>query len=161
MSGPGGWGDLNNDFSVVDGGFSRTHLSYPSPHTVHCNFTLGPFDFPSSFNVDCKEANSTFSTLQLRLFLRLLWGTSFESSSCWSGLISPTNRTSLDFQPNVLGEWCYHQCCSHMQKMMSLFSLFQNHNLSFVVMPCVITSGQQDATLSQAASGYILPSRHS
>ena len=80
------------------------HLSYPSPHTVHCNFTLGPFDFPSSFNVDCKEANSTFSTLQLRLFLRLLWGTSFESSSCWSGLISPTNRTSLDSEFSLENE---------------------------------------------------------
>ena len=43
MSGLGGWGDPNADFSVPDGGFRTFQLSYPSPHILRRNFTLHPW----------------------------------------------------------------------------------------------------------------------
>ena len=45
-SGLGGWGDLNQDIEVQDGGFSVNssfRLSYPSPHPLRRNFTLQPY----------------------------------------------------------------------------------------------------------------------
>jgi len=62
VSGLGGWGDPNTDFSVVDGGFSGLHVSYPSPHIVRRNFTLRPFDLPLVFFTHpFKTANTSFS----------------------------------------------------------------------------------------------------
>jgi len=43
VSGLGGWGDPNADFSVPDGGFRTFQISYPSPHTLRRNFTLLPW----------------------------------------------------------------------------------------------------------------------
>jgi hypothetical protein len=40
MSGLGGWGDPNDDYSVHDGGFRDLPLAYPVPHYVRRNFTL-------------------------------------------------------------------------------------------------------------------------
>ncbi|KAJ7429737.1 Di-copper centre-containing protein [Mycena galericulata] len=72
VSGLGGWGDLANDISVPDGGFSNTSsfkLSYPSPHTLRRNFTLQPFlNFPlQGFLTAAQEqtdANATFTPAQ-------------------------------------------------------------------------------------------------
>jgi tyrosinase len=62
LSGLGGWGDPNADFSVPDGGFNEFHLSYPSSHILRRNFTLYPFSPPSPFfTVPPKEGNATFS----------------------------------------------------------------------------------------------------
>jgi len=62
VSGLGGWGDPNADFSVPDGGFSGFHLTYPSPHILRRNFTLLAFDLPIPFFTEpLKEANSSFS----------------------------------------------------------------------------------------------------
>jgi tyrosinase len=62
VSGLGGWGDPNADFSVPDGGFSGFHLTYPSPHILRRNFTLLAFDLPGPFFTEpLKEANSSFS----------------------------------------------------------------------------------------------------
>ena len=61
LSGLGGWGDPNADFSVPDGGFSELHLSYPSSHILRRNFTLYPFAPPSPLFTDHqKEGNATF-----------------------------------------------------------------------------------------------------
>ena len=61
MSGLGGWGDPNADFSVTDGGFDEFHLSYPSSHILRRNFTLYPFAGPAPFFPDHeKEGNATF-----------------------------------------------------------------------------------------------------
>lgn len=40
MSGLGGWGDPNDDYSVHDGGFRNLQLAYPVPHHVRRNFSL-------------------------------------------------------------------------------------------------------------------------
>jgi len=62
ISGLGGWGDPNADFSVPDGGFSGFHLTYPSPHIVRRNFTLRPFGQPIPFFTEPqKEGNASFS----------------------------------------------------------------------------------------------------
>ncbi|KAN0118256.1 Di-copper centre-containing protein [Russula decolorans] len=62
LSGLGGWGDPNADFSVPDGGFDEFHLSYPSSHILRRNFTLYPFDVPDPLLTDqLKEGNATFS----------------------------------------------------------------------------------------------------
>ena len=62
MSGLGGWGDPNADFSVPNGGFSGLHLAYPSPHILRRNFTLRPFTPPNQFFTEPqKEANSSIS----------------------------------------------------------------------------------------------------
>jgi tyrosinase len=62
VSGLGGWGDSDADFSVPDGGFSGLHLAYPSPHILRRNFTLQPFNLPGPFFTEpLKEANSSFS----------------------------------------------------------------------------------------------------
>jgi tyrosinase len=61
MSGLGGWGNPNADFSVPDGGFNELHLSYPSSHILRRNFTLYPFAEPYLFFTDQqKEGNATF-----------------------------------------------------------------------------------------------------
>jgi hypothetical protein len=44
MSGLGGWGDPNDDYTVHDGGFHNLQLAYPVPHHVRRNFTLRPWD---------------------------------------------------------------------------------------------------------------------
>jgi tyrosinase len=62
VSGLGGWGSKDADYSVPDGGFSRLPLSYPAPHTVRRNFTLLPFDVPYLFYTEpLKEGNASFS----------------------------------------------------------------------------------------------------
>ena len=62
MSGLGGWGNQNADYSVPDGGFSRLHISYPVPHIVRRNFTLLPYDVPYLFFTEpLKEGNASFS----------------------------------------------------------------------------------------------------
>jgi tyrosinase len=61
VSGLGGWGDPNADFSVTDGGFDEFYLSYPSSHILRRNFTLYPFAVPAPFFPDHeKEGNATF-----------------------------------------------------------------------------------------------------
>jgi len=75
MSGLGGWGDPNADFSVLDGGFNKLHLSYPSPHTVRRNFTLLAFNFPApTFTDPLKEANSSFSAAAIEALLETFSG---------------------------------------------------------------------------------------
>ena len=70
VSGLGGWGDPNADFSVPDGGFNKLHLSYPSPHTVRRNFTLPAFNFPApTFTDPLKEGNSSFSASAIETLL--------------------------------------------------------------------------------------------
>jgi len=70
MSGLGGWGDPNADFSVPDGGFGQLHHSYPSPHTLRRNFTLRPWTFPFVPNLDLqKEANVSFSASAIETIL--------------------------------------------------------------------------------------------
>ena len=62
VSGLGGWGDPNADFSVPDGGFDEFHLSYPSSHILRRNFTLYPFAVPEPLFTDKQEeGNATFS----------------------------------------------------------------------------------------------------
>jgi tyrosinase len=71
VSGIGGWGDPNADFSVPDGGFSRLPLSYPSPHIVRRNFTLQPFNVPYPFFTDpLIEGNSTFTASVIESILQ-------------------------------------------------------------------------------------------
>jgi tyrosinase len=70
VSGLGGWGDPNADFTVPDGGLSGLHLSYPSPHILRRNFTLRPFDFPLVFFTDPQlEANTSFSATAIEALL--------------------------------------------------------------------------------------------
>ena len=62
VSGLGGWGDPNADFSVPDGGFDEFHLSYPSSHILRRNFTLYPFAVPEPLFTDKQEeGNATIS----------------------------------------------------------------------------------------------------
>jgi len=62
VSGLGGWGNQDADYSVPNGGFSRLNLSYPVPHIVRRNFSLLPFDFPYLFFTEpLKEGNASFS----------------------------------------------------------------------------------------------------
>ena len=61
LSGLGGWGNPNADFSVSDGGFDEFHISYPSSHILRRNFTLHPFDAPFPLFTDpLKEGNVSF-----------------------------------------------------------------------------------------------------
>jgi tyrosinase len=62
VSGLGGWGDPNVDFSVPDGGLRTFQLSYPSPHIVRRNFTLLPFNIQAPLMTDRQKiGNSSFS----------------------------------------------------------------------------------------------------
>ena len=72
VSGLGGWGDLDADFSIVDGGFRGLHLSYPSPHIVRRNFTLLPFDDRRLvfFTHPLKKANTSFSAAVVETILK-------------------------------------------------------------------------------------------
>jgi len=71
VSGLGGWGNPNADFSVVDGGFSGLHVSYPSSHIVRRNFTLRPFDNRRLvfFMHPLKKANTSFSAAVVEAIL--------------------------------------------------------------------------------------------
>ncbi|KAI0248310.1 Di-copper centre-containing protein [Lactifluus subvellereus] len=70
LSGLGGWGEPNADFSVPDGGFRALHLSYPSPHILRRNFTLRPFNIPLVFFTEPQTiANSTFSASKIETLL--------------------------------------------------------------------------------------------
>jgi tyrosinase len=40
MSGLGGWGDPNDDYTIHDGCFRNLQLAYPLPHYVRRNFSL-------------------------------------------------------------------------------------------------------------------------
>ena len=61
LSGLGGWGDPNADFSLPDGGFDKFHISYPSSHILRRNFTLHPFAEPIPLFTDPqKEGNASF-----------------------------------------------------------------------------------------------------
>jgi hypothetical protein len=61
VSGLGGWGDPNADFTVPDGGFSNFQISYPSPHTVRRNFTLFPYNVSFPLFTDLlKPGNASF-----------------------------------------------------------------------------------------------------
>ena len=70
LSGLGGWGDPNADFSVPDGGFDEFYLSYPSSHILRRNFTLYPFALPDPLFTDPqKEGNATFSVSVIEVAL--------------------------------------------------------------------------------------------
>jgi tyrosinase len=72
VSGLGGWGDPNADFSVPDGGFNKLHLSYPSPHTVRRDFMLlGSNSQVPTFTDPLKElqATSSFSAAAIEAIL--------------------------------------------------------------------------------------------
>jgi tyrosinase len=62
VSGLGGWGDPNADFSVPDGGFRNFHISYPSPHIVRRNFTLLSFNLPFPLATDKQKIGNTSFT---------------------------------------------------------------------------------------------------
>ena len=62
MSGLGGWGDPNADFSVPDGGFRNFHISYPSPHIVRRNFTLFSFNLQFPLMTDKQKIGNTSFT---------------------------------------------------------------------------------------------------
>jgi len=63
MSGLGGWGDPDDDYTVHDGGFRDLLLAYPVPHHVRRNFTLLAWkDIPSPLVADpLKIGNTSFS----------------------------------------------------------------------------------------------------
>jgi tyrosinase len=72
VSGLGGWGDPNDDFTVPDGGFHQMPLSYPSPHTVRRNFSLLSFDQPSLatlFPDPLKLGNTSFTASVVKAIL--------------------------------------------------------------------------------------------
>lgn len=70
VSGLGGWGDPNADFSLPDGGFRTFQLSYPSSHILRRNFTLRPFDMPFPLFTDRQKiGNSSFSASIIRSVL--------------------------------------------------------------------------------------------
>jgi tyrosinase len=71
VSGLGGWGDPNADFSVPDGGFRTFHLSYPSPHILRRNFTLLPWkDIVFPLVTDpLKIGNTSFSASVIEALL--------------------------------------------------------------------------------------------
>jgi tyrosinase len=59
MSGLGGWGDPNDDFTVPDGGFNKLLLSYPSPHTVRRQFSPFPYKDPFPLFTDPQKSGSS------------------------------------------------------------------------------------------------------
>lgn len=54
-------------FGTPDGGFSRLHLSYPSPHIVRRNFKLRAFTIPLPL-----FANTSFSAVAIEALLILM-----------------------------------------------------------------------------------------
>jgi tyrosinase len=75
-SGLGGWGDPNDDFSVLDGGFRTFQLSYPSPHHVRRNFTARPWEGQSSpFVTNPKKlGNTSFTASVIEAILKTAAG---------------------------------------------------------------------------------------
>ncbi len=71
MSGLGGWGNPNDDYSVHDGGFRNFKIAYPVPHHVRRNFTLLAWkDLVSPLIVDhLKIGNTTFSASVIEALL--------------------------------------------------------------------------------------------
>lgn len=70
MTGLGGWGDPNSDWTVPNGSFSTMELAYPSPHTVRRNFTILPFDEPFAlFTEPLKIGNASFSASVIEALL--------------------------------------------------------------------------------------------
>lgn len=63
MSGLGGWGDPNDDYTVHDGGFRDLQIAYPVPHHIRRNFSLlawKSLSFPLIIN-PLKMGNTSFS----------------------------------------------------------------------------------------------------
>ena len=71
MSGLGGWGDPNDDYTVHDGGFRTLTLAYPVPHHVRRNFSLFAWkDLPSPLITDpLKIGNTSFSAAVIKSLL--------------------------------------------------------------------------------------------
>ena len=63
LSGLGGWGDPDDDYSVHDGGFRDLILAYPVPHHVRRNFTILAWeDIPSPLVIEpLKLGNTSFT----------------------------------------------------------------------------------------------------
>jgi tyrosinase len=71
MSGLGGWGDPNDDYTVHDGGFRDLPLAYPVYHHVRRNFTLLAWEdlvFPLITD-RLKIGNSSFSASVIEALL--------------------------------------------------------------------------------------------
>jgi tyrosinase len=71
MSGLGGWGDPNDDYTVHDGGFRKFQLAYPVPHHLRRNFTLLPWKdtaFPLVTD-PLKIGNTSFSASVIEALL--------------------------------------------------------------------------------------------
>jgi tyrosinase len=82
VSGLGGWGNPQDDFSVYNGAFSVRHLSYPSPHVLRRDFTLLPFNISFVFFTEpLKEGNASFSAGVIESILNTSAGnyTSFQA----------------------------------------------------------------------------------
>jgi len=71
MSGLGGWGDPNDDYTVHDGGFRNFQLAYPVPHHLRRNFTLLPWkDIALPLVTDpLKIGNTSFSASVIEALL--------------------------------------------------------------------------------------------
>jgi tyrosinase len=70
VSGLGGWGDPNADFSVPDGAFNAMMLAYPSPHILRRQFALQPFNLSYPLYPEpLKFSNSTFSAAEVEAIL--------------------------------------------------------------------------------------------
>jgi tyrosinase len=102
VTGLGGWGNPNSDWSVPNGAFSTMQLAYPSPHTVRRNFTLLPFDEPYvQFTQPLKIGNASFSASVIEALLETSPGDyktfqtvleAFEVRAhwiCWSSSLIP------------------------------------------------------------------------
>jgi tyrosinase len=63
LSGLGGWGDPDDDYSVHDGGFRDLILAYPVPHHIRRNFTILTWeDIPSPLVIEpLKLGNTSFT----------------------------------------------------------------------------------------------------
>lgn len=71
MSGLGGWGDPNDDYTVHDGGFRNLPLAYPVFHHVRRNFSLLAWEgIPSPLVTDpLKIGNTSFSAAVINSLL--------------------------------------------------------------------------------------------
>ena len=71
MSGLGGWGEPNDDYTVLDGGFGNLQVAYPVPHHIRRNFTLLAWkDIPLPLVTDpLKIGNTSFSAAVIEALL--------------------------------------------------------------------------------------------
>ncbi|KAI0271789.1 Di-copper centre-containing protein [Russula aff. rugulosa BPL654] len=106
MSGLGGWGDPNDDYTVHDGGFRNLPLAYPVFHHVRRNFSLLAWEgIPSPLVTDpLKIGNTSFSAAVIKSLLETPAGNFKEFQTVLEALQGPHSGVHVTVSGDLVGQ---------------------------------------------------------